>query len=281
MQTAEIINSYVFKNTPAHIAVRQLEKLAQIDNGNPAAIYGAAEINLQEATEQDVANGPYFQAAGAGYLALQKCMAVPETYQAAFRLAQFPAYRRIYAGAEFIDRTTAQKVHNKCLFGMADLAKAVDNPELNVSRSKRSHGVGTLSEMGVTCLLQYYALTADITGCWWPLQAPLKDDIGEKLAFKSAPKTGRDINIFTDSGDGTPTLTYPVQVKTISQPFVPYQRGITKISLNGDLAITDAGDTTRQIIRDLRSVYMHDNRSRASQDRLMEQAAIIVDKLEA
>ena len=249
----EIGYNYNIGETPANIAIRQLTRISQDSPAKPSAMYLAGEINLQEASQHDAANGAHYQAAGAIYLALKESDAMPIKYQASWRMAQFPILRRIYAAREFPTREQAIKTYVAGL-GVADnlcfdLATR-KNHEYN--GKNRSEASGVLAEMAVWGLLMDFSIKEGLTNCWLPSQSMLKDDLGYILKYKSTMRSGVDLNILTpDDNDGAPVTTYKIQVKKSAKIYKPYWPDVKKITVDTELASDNPGNASTEIIKDL------------------------------
>jgi len=281
-QVKHIVCDYVFRNKPPSTAIEELQYIDRQRDGNSSAVLGIAEINLQEATEHDTANGRLYHAAGAGYLALQERVSLPDTFKAQFRLAQLPLYRRIYGKDEMPDRLLAQKVHTNTLetaFRLATLLRV--RTESSLTSAQRCDGSGLLAEILVVGLFQYYALSAEITDCFFPTQALLKEDMGEPLMYKTQLRTGRDVNIFVPDDNDKPQITYSVQTKKKDDLNMLYLSSIAKIVVDTDLKLNGKVNPTHEIIDDFERIKSPNRYSAVARARLQERATIIIDKLEA
>ena len=178
---------------------------------------------------------------------------MPIKYQAGWRMAQLPIYRRIYAAREFPTREQAIKTYiaglgvanNLCL----DLVKRKNHEYHDRNRAEAS---GVLAEMAVWGLLLHFSIKEGLTDCWLPSQSMLKDDLGCILKYKSTMRSGVDINIFTpDDNDSAPVTAYKIQVKKSAKIYKPYWPDVTKITVDTELASDNPGNASIEIIKDL------------------------------
>ena len=276
----EVRYNYNVGETPAHIAVRQLHRVDEQAAHKPDATFLAAEINLQEASLYDAANGPLYQAAGAGYKAVTESTLAPLKFQAAWRMAQFPLYRRLYAAREFPTPDQAVKCLNAGLTVANDLRQVIKNRKShNFQQSGRSKAYGVLAEMSVWGLLMDFSISEGLTNCWIPAQSMIKEDLGEQLAYKTTMYGGVDTNVFIPDDEGAPAIEYKMQVQKSSKIYKPYWPNITKIVVDDELGSSRSTDAGQEIIKDLSNRHGSTVEARNARARTAERIIYLLKKL--
>lgn len=279
--TKSILRHYISEQTPARVAIRQLQKLDRLEGGNPEAVLMAADINLQEATTPNSQSAAQFQAARIGYLSLMESVQAPYTHRAALRLAQMPVYHSIFNQSTFLDRESAVRVHNNTVSTAKFLVDSLKHCNRKYFPIEvRQDAAGTLAEMAVLSLFQHYAIVSQIEDCWFPVQARLKEDHGEFRNFNSRFKNGWDISIFTSDNREKLALTYPVQVKKSNRIYRPYTADIIKVTVDQDLNQGPTNNISSDIINDLLRIRVGGGERAKAMKRINLQAEMAIQKLE-
>lgn len=272
-----VIYDYRGNKTTAEAAVCSFDQFAKHGPDKYLNLFLAAEVALESATKTISNPDELYDAAAERYTSLVTDGTPLTRSMAAVRLAQFPTYKGLYIDKILPDASVAAKSHKQTASAahqlLLDSARRVGQNQPD----PQAHELYDIPAMfSVLALAQWYALQAETTKIWWPIQAQLTDGIGSFPGRGDSLATCRNVEVYVKDNDDLPEVKYKVRAINTHKDFLSPEPNISVVVVE-DAFVADGKDVNSKTIRDIKAAGQHTDEARRAKIRTEDKVRILLD----